>query len=144
MSLCNLFSLHQIVTAPTHVHHKGTTSLIDLIFVTNNLLTNFCNVISPLGNSDHNGIHMKCSWKSTARIVWCYDQADWEGALTLIDSFDWSTLISNDVNETWNRWCEKFLSIMQDCIPRKALPKRKNLPWLSKGFVNSIKRRNLL
>ena len=33
---------------------------------------------------------------------------------------------------------------MQDCIPRKVLPKRKNLPWLSKGLVNSIKKKNLL
>ena len=33
---------------------------------------------------------------------------------------------------------------MCECIPRKTLPKHKNLPWLSKGLVNSIKRRNLL
>ena len=57
LSLCNLFSFSQIVQEPTHVHHNGSSSLIDLIFVTNNLLSdpNFCNVISPLGNSDHNG-----------------------------------------------------------------------------------------
>ena len=64
--------------------------------------------------------------------------------MTLIDSFDWSTLFSNDINETRNKWCAKFLSIMQECIPRKTLPKRKNLPWLSKGLGNSIKRRNIL
>ena len=39
------------------MHHNGSVSLIDLIFVTNSALTDFCNVISPLGNSDHNGIH---------------------------------------------------------------------------------------
>ena len=33
---------------------------------------------------------------------------------------------------------------MGECILRKTLPKRKNLPWLSKGLVNSIRRRNLL
>lgn len=149
--VCCFLSFGLCVIYP--VHHQGSTSLTDLFFVTNNLLTNFCNEISPLGNSDHNGIHMECSWRSTAqhncannskgRIVWCYDQADWERALTLIDSFDWSTLFSNDVNETWNRWYEKFLSIMRACIPT-VLPKRKNLPWLSKGLINSIKRRNLL
>ena len=136
---------------PTHVHHNGYTSLFDLIFVTNNVFTDFCNVISPLGNSDHNGIHMQSSWKLTPRHncannsnVWCYNQADWERAMTLIDSFDWSSLFSSDVNESWTKWCDKFLGIMCECIPRKTLPKRKNLPWLSKGIVNSIRWRNLL
>ena len=132
------------------MYHNGSSSLIDLIFVT--IYSLICNFST--GNSDHNGIHMECNWKSMARhncvnnskgrIVWCYDQADWEGALMLIDSFDWFTLFSNDVNKTWSRWCEKFLSIMQDCIPRKVLPKCKNFPWLSKGLVNSIKKRNIL
>ena len=43
-------------------------TMAPLVLLTNNLLSdpNFCNVISPLGNSDHNGIHMECNWKSTA------------------------------------------------------------------------------
>ena len=153
-SLYNVFSVQQIVPEPTHVHHNGSTSLIDLVFVSNNLLTNFCNVISPLSNSDHNGIHLQCRWRLTARyncvniskgrIVWCYDQANWERAMMLIDSFDWTILFSNDINETWTKWCDQFLKIMCECIPTKTLPNRKNLPWLSKDLVNSIKRRNLL
>ena len=105
-------------------------------------------------NADHNGIHVQCTWKPTAkhncenhakgRVVWCYSQADWERASTLIDSFDWNSLLSEDVNESWSRWCQQFLSIMKQCIPRRTLPKRKNLPWLSKRLVNSIKKRNLL
>ena len=97
---------------------------------------------------------MQCNWRLTSRhncanhskgrVVWCYHQADWERAMMLIDSFDWTSLLSNDVNESWTKWCEQFLNIMRECIPRKTLPKRKNLPWLSKGLVNSIKRRNLL
>ena len=53
-SLSNLFSVQQIVTEPTHIHYNGSVSLIDLIFVSNNVLTDFCNVISPLVTSDHN------------------------------------------------------------------------------------------
>ena len=47
------------------MHHNGSVSLIDPIFVTNSALTDFCNIISALGNSDHNGIHLQCSWKLT-------------------------------------------------------------------------------
>ena len=85
-----------------------------------NALTNFCNVISPLANSDHKGIHMQCNWRLTAhhncantsqgRVVWCYNQADWERAMVLIDSFDWASLFSTDVNESLTKWCEQFLN----------------------------------
>ena len=122
--------------AYTHGHHNSSTSLIDLVFVSNPVLTNFCHVLSPLSNVDHNGIHVQCSWKSTAkhncenhskgRVVLCY-QADWRRASTSIDSFDWNSLPSEDVNETWSKWCQQFLSIMKRCIPRRTLPKRKNL-----------------
>ena len=148
-SLSNLFSVQQIVTEPTHIHYNGSVSLIDLIFVSNNVLTDFCNVISPLVTSDHNGIHMQCNWRLTSRhncanhskghVVWCYHQADWERAMMLIDSFDWASLLSNDVNESWTKWCEQFLNIMRESIPR-TLPKHKNLPWLSKGlYIQSSK-----
>ena len=33
---------------------------------------------------------------------------------------------------------------MDECIPKKTLPKRKNLPWLTKRLISSIRKRNLL
>ena len=37
------------------------------------------------------------------------------------------------------------MEIMEECIPRKILPpRRRNLPWLSKGTVQSMRRRNNL
>ena len=38
-----------------------------------------------------------------------------------------------------------FLSIMEQCIPKKVLPsKRRNLPWLNKHLIQSMRRRNCL
>ena len=65
-------------------------------------------------------------------------------AALLIESFDWNSLLSEDVNEAWSRLCKQFMVIMEECIPKKKLPKRKNLPGLSKRLVNSIRKRNLL
>ena len=42
------------------------------------------------------------------------------------------------------QWQERFLAIMEECIPRKVLPPRRNLPWLNKGTIQSIRRRNNL
>ena len=113
-----------------------------------------CSELPPLSNADHKGIYVQTSWRPTAkhncdnhskgRVVRCYSQADWEKAGDLIDSFDWNSLLSDDINEAWSNWSQKFLSIMNECIPKKKLPNRKNLPWLSKRLINLIKRRNLL
>ncbi|MCG8625004.1 MAG: hypothetical protein MJE68_23765, partial [Proteobacteria bacterium] len=117
-SLCHLLSLTQIVKEPTHTHHDGSTSLIDLVFMSNPILSNSCFVVPPLSNADHKGIHVQTSWNSTAkhnydnhskgRTIWCYSQADWERACDLIDSFDWSLLLSDDINEAWSNWFQKF------------------------------------
>ena len=58
-SLCSIFSLTQVVAGPTHVHHDGSTSTIDLVFVPDPSLVNSCNTIPPLSNSDHDGIVME-------------------------------------------------------------------------------------
>ena len=89
------------------MHHNGHTSLIDLVFVSNAALINFCDVIPPLRSSDHNGIVIKSSWRSSSRhncenhskgrTVWNYSQADWERVSLLIESFDWSSLLSEGV-----------------------------------------------
>lgn len=152
--LSHSFALQQMVTEPTHVHHNGSVSLIDLVFVSSPVLTNSCHVIPPLSNSDHNGILVQCSWRPTARhscannskgrTVWCYNHADWVRASTLIELFDWNSILSEDVDESWSNWSKQFLSIMDECIPKRTLPKRKNLPWLTKKLINSIKKRNRL
>ena len=153
-SLCHLFSLTHIVKEPTHTHHDVSASLIDHVFVSNPVLSNSCDVDPPLSNADHRGIYVQTSWRPTAkhncdnhskgRIVWCYSQADWEKAGDLIDSFEWNSLLSDDINEAWSNWSQKFLSIMNECIPQKKLPNHKNLPWLSKRRINLIKQSNLL
>ena len=70
--------------------------------------------------------------------------ADWDRACELIENCDWDSLQGNDVNESWVRWSHKFVSIMEECIPRKTLCSRKNLPWLSKKLVQSMRKRNHL
>ena len=55
--LCNLinsFSLIQVVPEPTHTSPSGSTSLIDLVMISNLSMLSSCIVTSPLGSSDHN------------------------------------------------------------------------------------------
>ena len=63
-TITNLYCLHQAVTGPTHVHHDGSESTIDLVFVSEPSLLKTCYTIPPLSNSDHRGILMELSQKS--------------------------------------------------------------------------------
>ena len=73
----------KVVVSPTHVHHDGSTSIIDVVIVSDPSLVNSYNTISPLSNSDHYGIvmelNMKCekaakakATKAKGRIIWRY------------------------------------------------------------------------
>ena len=134
-SLSHVFSFQQIVSDPTHVHHNGHTSLIDLVFVSNAALINSCDVIPPLCNSDRNGIVIKCSWRSSSRhncenhskgrTVWNYSRADWERESLLIESFDWSSLLSEDVNEVWSSWCEQFMELWKNAFLKRSYPRER-------------------
>ena len=50
----------------------------------------------------------------------------------------------SNVDDSWSNWSKQFLSIMDEWIPKRTLPKRKNLPWLTKRLISSIRKRNRL
>ena len=54
--LSSLYCLKQTVTGPTHEHHDGYTSTIDLVFMSEPSMLQSCDTIPPLSNSDHLGI----------------------------------------------------------------------------------------
>ena len=150
--LCSVMSTHslsQMVHDYTHIHHNGTRSIIDLLFVSNQSLIDTCSTIPALSNSDHLGLMANLSFKSTCRnpkgrVVWRYSHANWERACNLIEATDWSALLDpTDINLSWTNWSKAFLSIMEKCIPKATLPQRKNRPWLSKKLLQAMRRRNM-
>ena len=104
----SLHSLCQHISDPTHTHHSGSTSTIDLLFTSEDSLLHTCETIPPLSNSDHYGIlavvnrkvyKQRC--KSKGRRIWRYTYADWDGACEAIDDFVWDTVLTENVNEAW-------------------------------------------
>ena len=45
------------------------------------------------------------------------------------------------IDQVWGFWQQKFL-IMEQCIPKGSLPKRKCAPWISKQIFHAICKRN--
>ena len=150
-TVMSTYSLSQVVSDYTHVHHNGTSSTIDLLFISNPRLIRNCLTIPALANSDHLGVLARLQLKSSipiktkARIVWRYGLADWDKACELIEATDWMSLLDHsDVDRSWSNWKNAFLTIMEECIPKATLPPKRNRPWLTKKLIQAIKRRNAL
>ena len=127
------------------------TARITHLLMSDPLSLTSCRVIPPLSNSDHLRIEaqikLKCSSKSpqsSSRPVWLYAHANWDKAREMIEECDWIDIMSDDTNDSWTRWHSSFMSIMQECVPRKILPSRRNLPWLNKNIKTAMRKRNTL
>ena len=110
-----------------------------------------CTLTPPLSTSDHLGLSIPlqlkvhCATARKPRKVWLYKHGDFEMASRLIEGTDWNNLLTgNDIDVVAQNWTDKFLSIMEQCIPHRYLRKRHNLPWLTKNIVQLIRKRNIL
>ena len=125
----SFFGLSQIVNGPTHSHHSGSISTIDLVFISDNTNVHSCETVPPLGNSDHNGILTNLSLirKHTpiqpckGCQVWRYDYADWNTACHLLQCFDWSSIMSDNIEQVWDSWHRIFMSVMKQTIPSSEI-----------------------
>ena len=86
-----------------------------------------CNVIRPLSNSDHNGMHTTLKWfpnstsiKNPKRTVWRYSHANFERANCILVATDWSFLdVQFDIDALWSTWEQKFMTVMQERLLRE-------------------------
>jgi len=123
------------------IHNRPCTTVFPIPLIK-------CCTIPPLANSDHNGIVTTVKWNPVTaptqrrRTIWRYAYADWDKAKELISQRIWDLLLTDDVNDSWSNWHKEFLSIIDQCIPRKVLPPGKNLPWMSKCLRRAMKKRN--
>jgi len=51
-------------------------------------------------------------------------------------------VLTGDVNESLINWETKFMEIIEMCFPKKSLPRRRNLPWMTKNLMRAIRKRN--
>ena len=125
-TLPSLYCLTQAVTGPTNEHHDGSTSTIDLVFMSEPSTLQSCTTIPPLSNSNHIRIMVTLNRKpikaekTKGRLVWRYSFADWLRACRLIDDFDWDSILSQNVELSWKLSHQQFMLIMAESIPKKG------------------------
>jgi len=60
----------------------------------------------------------------------------------MIIDIDWDRLLTDDINESLSNWQAKFMGIIEDCVPKKVLPKQQNLPWMTRNLIRAMRKRN--
>ena len=81
--------------------------------------------IPPLANADHLGLHLIVTAslltrkpKPVTRKIWRYALADFDRAMELLDTIEWTSTLSDDVNAYWKT---SFMQIMEMCIPKAVV-----------------------
>ena len=148
-SLCEEFSLTQMITEPTH-YTETSTSLIDII-----LVSNHAHVISS-GVGDpflHQDIRYHCpvfgilnfskpKRKSFTRRIWRYDQGNYNLLRENVASTDWNVLKNDDINTYAKGLIDKLLHLAEDSIPNKVITIRPtDPPWITTQIKRLIRKR---
>lgn len=141
-----------LITRPTRIT-SNTATLIDNIF-TNDLnnysasgllftdISDHLPVFTIL--SDQNQTNNKNTWL-TFRDKSANNMAKFKDGL---QNATWNDLIGyNDPNSAYGSFLSKYTAIYNTCFPLKKVKARNctlNKPWLSKGLLKSIKKKNIL
>ena len=148
--LCELLSLHQVVTEPTHSSPSGNQTLIDHVFVSD--ISHFlsCTVFPPLGNSDHNCVDVILSLRETntakklnaQHTIWRYALADFERANEMLSDMYVDEYLNECMDQAWSKWKQMFMSVMSQCIPTTTVKLKNHPPWLSHDLLKAIRSRD--
>ena len=152
-AISNSFSLNQVVDQPTHFSHSGSSSIIDLVFLSSSLTSFSFDVLPPVSSLDHCSILLSLPLKcpsfplpSPPCSVWLYNQANFDLVNDLLESISWDDLPNNDVDSSWLIFKELFVRIMHKSIPSKLVysSPSPSSPWINHSLLSKIKQRNRL
>ena len=146
MQLQSDFCLSQVVDQLTRTT-PNSSSIIDLVLLSNHHSFISSGVHSPLGTSAHNSV-IVCPKTSSKRkpskpptkLVWLYKSTDLPEATCLLKELPVAPANCN-IDLAWRQWHKSFLVIIKKVIPRKKVPAKSITPWITQDIRQDIKRR---
>ena len=144
-SIVDKQGLTQVVTSPTRSTSTSAT-LIDHVYLSEELSHSSCNIAPPLHDSDHSSICLHLDTppprlRKAVRKVWLYKQADFETANTTLQCLSSDSFPANDINSLWTQWYDFFMTTISQTIPSKVIKRRHNLPFLTSQLTKAIRKK---
>ena len=145
-SIKDKLGLKQIVSAPTRTTQSSNT-LINHVYLSDQLSHSFCSVQPPVQGSDHNSILLTLSnsfpppRKSIRRKIWMYKDADFDSANATLHCLSSNSFPADDVDSLWHQWYDFFMTTMSQFIPSKVVKQNQTLPYLSNQLKKALKKK---
>ena len=150
--LCTQFSLHQLLTDPSHFT-EHSSSLIDLILVSNKehlILHGVCDPFLDQQLRYHCPIYGFCKFskpkaKAFTRHIWMYNNGNFGLLREKASSIDWHALENDDISLYASNLNSTILSLTKECIPNKSIRVRtSDPPWITTLLKRQIRKRKRL
>ena len=141
----NIFGLNQIIDSPTRIS-PTSTSLIDLILVTDTLNCTDKGTIQPFC-SDHHAIYFSTNFVTTKthcykRKVWQYNNANFDEYRQNLNACNWD-MDELSIDDQVNKLTSNMLKSAEKSIPNKDVTIRPTyLPWFHNEIRKEIRKRN--
>ena len=151
-SLCTQFSLHQLLTDPSHFT-EHSSSLLDLILVSNKEHLILHGVGDPFLDQQlhyHCPIYGFCKFskpkaKAFTRHIWMYNNGNFGLLREKASSIDWHALENDDISLYASNLNSTILSLTKECIPNKSIRVRtSDPPWITTLLKRQIRKRKRL
>ena len=148
-SISQQFNLNQVIVEPTH-YTENSSSIIDLLFVSDTSLTVASGVTDPFLNQEtrfhcpiYGIFNLPRPKRSTfKRKMHMFQHGDYTKLREDILAADWNECFNEDISIYTDLFTKKLLTISENCIPTKIVTVRPNdPPWLNNNIRRKIRAR---
>jgi ribonucleases P/MRP protein subunit RPP40 len=133
--------LYQHVKNPT----RGS-SLLDLIFSSNEELIDEVDNLGKFDSSDHDMLFCRVNWgrsdNACTRTRHNYNKINIRGITQELDSVEWKNLLEDPVEVSWRNFKNKLLELEQKYVPLQKNVKKNKEPWLTYKSLKMIRKKH--
>ena len=146
-SITHKLNLKQVVSSPTKTTATSAT-LIDHIYLSDDLSHSSCAILPPLHDSDHSSIHLSLrkpspmSKRAPRRKIWLYKQADFESANEALQCLSSKSFPASNIDSLWSQWYDFYMTVISQSIPSKSIKQSKNLPYLNNELMRAVRKKS--
>ena len=149
LDIATQYNMSQIINEPTHFT-ESSSSLIDVYLVSSECSVNTSGVGDPFLDQQqryHCPVYclLHCNKphaKSFKRLVWKYDQCNFDNMRRDAAAYNWDSLENNDIDTYANNITQTIISLSKKHIPNKTVTIRQSdPPWMHNEIRKCIRKR---
>ena len=70
--------------------------------------------------------------RKTNKVTYSYSMANRAYVRDLLHYIPWHiAILENDINIIWSAWSDLLFAAIDECIPKRQIKSRKNVPWIT-------------